>query len=334
MYENLSYTIFWKWNNNFLNKKMKKIIKIIVLCLIVVTTKAQMPNVFPNNTQKADGILPLKYLGVPADTIFSKWGLAIKTGILYVGNGVKWNKVLGAGLKEITSIDSISNNNITAETFTSKKIRIFENNDSALANNLENGAEYYLPYNNGNYLKATVVEAFIQINIPANTSKTKTLNLNNIVLKKTTVEWGDGTSTISTSIGNYSLPHTYADSITPKIVKIYTDFKNIRRFSIVSWGLSEITNIDRLSKLQFLTINGGNLTKIPNITLNNTLQDIDFRGHKLLNNEVSNFLIKLNAEFIVPMGILVNQQTPAWALNALGIASKTNLENLGCFIIN
>ena len=69
---------------------MKKIIKIILLSLIVVSTKAQMPNLFPNNTQKADGILPLKFLGVPTDTIFSKWGLAVKSGTFYIGNGVNW----------------------------------------------------------------------------------------------------------------------------------------------------------------------------------------------------------------------------------------------------
>ena len=34
---------------------------------------------------------------VPADTIFSKNGLVIKNGVLYVGNGIKWSLVTGAG---------------------------------------------------------------------------------------------------------------------------------------------------------------------------------------------------------------------------------------------
>lgn len=43
-----------------------------------------------------------KVLRTPLDTIYSKTGLAVLNGILYVGNGVKWSQVVGAAFDSLT----------------------------------------------------------------------------------------------------------------------------------------------------------------------------------------------------------------------------------------
>lgn len=51
-------------------------------------------NVYGNRTDRVWGN---KVLRAPLDTIYSKSGLAILAGVLYVGNGVQWNQVTGGG---------------------------------------------------------------------------------------------------------------------------------------------------------------------------------------------------------------------------------------------
>lgn len=51
-------------------------------------------NVYGNRTDRVWGN---KVLRAPLDTIYSKSGLAILSGVLYVGNGVQWSQVTGGG---------------------------------------------------------------------------------------------------------------------------------------------------------------------------------------------------------------------------------------------
>lgn len=251
---------------------MKKIIQTILFCLAITATKAQMPNLFPNNTQKANGILPLKFLGAPTDTIFSKWGLAVKLGTLYVGDGVKWS-----------SVSSGSTTTITAASFKSTEIKIFENNDSAIAGNLKNGDEYYLPYNNGAYVKANVVEKIIIPLPPVDSSNnsffisvnhTTTDRFNRFQISSITpitlsIDWGDGVTQDYTDSSLYNPQHIYTSNESYRIKITPSDLSLISLVSVETnngsgenAGLTGMYNIDKLSNLGNLLISQGVLNSI------------------------------------------------------------------------